>query len=52
MLQGMGVATGLDLDRLVPVSMRLAAQLGRELPSKYLKAHIGHCTRLGVTIET
>jgi hydroxymethylglutaryl-CoA lyase len=48
MLQGMGIATGVDLDRVAAVSARLSAQLGRELPSKYLKAHIGHCTRLGV----
>ena len=50
MLQGMGVKTGVDLDKLVSVSTRLGAQLGRELPSKYLKAHIGHCARLGVPV--
>jgi hydroxymethylglutaryl-CoA lyase len=50
MLQGMGVNTGVDLDKLVSVSTRLGAQLGRELPSKYLKAHIGHCARLGVPV--
>ena len=47
MLQGMGVKTGVDLDKLVGVSARLGAQLARELPSKYLKAHLGHCARLG-----
>lgn len=47
MLQGMGVKTGVDLDKLVGISGRLGAQLARELPSKYLKAHLGHCARLG-----
>ena len=47
MLQGMGVETGVDLDRLVSISARLGGQLARELPSKYLKAHLGHCARLG-----
>ncbi|WP_323137462.1 hydroxymethylglutaryl-CoA lyase [Paraliomyxa miuraensis] len=47
MLQGMGVETGVDLDRLVAISARLGGQLARELPSKYLKAHLGHCARLG-----
>ena len=47
MLQGMGVKTGVDLDTLVGFSGRLGAQLARELPSKYLKAHLGHCARLG-----
>ena len=47
MLQGMGVQTGVDLDKLVGISGRLGAQLARELPSKYLKAHLGHCARLG-----
>lgn len=47
MLQGMGVETGVDLDKLVSHTGRLGAQLARELPSKYLKAHLGHCARLG-----
>lgn len=47
MLQGMGVQTGIDLDKLVEISERLSGQLARELPSKYLKAHLGHCARLG-----
>lgn len=47
MLQGMGVRTGIDLDKLVEISERLGGQLARELPSKYLKAHLGHCARLG-----
>mgnify|MGYP002619755936 CR=1 FL=1 len=47
MLHGMGVKTGVDLDKLVGISARLGAQLARELPSKFLKAHLGHCARLG-----
>lgn len=50
MLQGMGVQTGVDLDRLVAISARLGGQLARELPSKYLKAHLGHCARLGQAV--
>lgn len=48
MLDGMGVRTGVDLDGLVPVSRELQANLARELPSKYLKAHLGHCARSGL----
>ncbi len=47
MLSGMGVRTGVDIDRLVEISTRLSSYLARELPSKYLKAHLGHCARLG-----
>ena len=47
MLQGMGIRTGVDLDKLVAISARLGGYLGRELPSKYLKAHLGHCARIG-----
>lgn len=50
MLHGMGVQTGVDLDRLVGVSAGLSGQLARELPSKYLKAHLGHCARLGRSV--
>lgn len=47
MLHGMGARTGVDLDKLVGISASLAGQLARELPSKYLKAHLGHCARVG-----
>jgi len=47
MLHGMGVETGVDLDQLVGIAARLTGLLARELPSKYLKAHLGHCARLG-----
>jgi hydroxymethylglutaryl-CoA lyase len=50
MLHGMGVETGVDLDKLVAISARLGGQLARELPSKYLKAHLGHCARLGQAV--
>ncbi len=51
MLDGMGVRSGVDLEKLVPVSARLQALLARTLPSKYLKAHLGHCARLGQSVE-
>ena len=50
MLQGMGIKTGVDLDRLVSISARLGGYLGRELPSKYLKAHLGHSARIGKVV--
>jgi hydroxymethylglutaryl-CoA lyase len=40
-LHGMGVETGIDLDLLVEAAQRIAAFVGHELPSKYLKAHLG-----------
>jgi hydroxymethylglutaryl-CoA lyase len=45
MLHGMGVDTGVDLDKLVECSRLAAAFVGHELPSKYLKAHIGKAAR-------
>lgn len=45
MLHGMGVETGVDLDRLVEVSRMAASFVGHELPSKYLKAHLGKLAR-------
>jgi hydroxymethylglutaryl-CoA lyase len=51
MLHGMGARTGIDLDKLVSISARLGGYLARELPSKYLKAHLGHCARLGKPIS-
>jgi hydroxymethylglutaryl-CoA lyase len=38
MLHGMGVRTGVDLDRLCDASRLLEAALGRRLPSRYLQA--------------
>src|SRR5262249_46903683 len=48
MLHGMGIETGIDLDKLVTVSKRFAAIVGHELPSKYLKAAMGEATKKGV----
>jgi hydroxymethylglutaryl-CoA lyase len=45
MLHSMGVQTGVDLDRLVEASRAAASFVGHELPSKYLKAHLGKQAR-------
>jgi hydroxymethylglutaryl-CoA lyase len=41
MLHSMGVQTGIDLDKLAEASRTAATYVGHELPSKYLKAHLG-----------
>ncbi len=41
MLQGMGIETGVDLERLVAASRPLAGRLGRALPGRYLQATRG-----------
>jgi hydroxymethylglutaryl-CoA lyase len=48
MLHGMGIETGIELDKLVAVSKRFAALVGHELPSKYLKAAMGEAAKKGV----
>jgi hydroxymethylglutaryl-CoA lyase len=45
MLQGMGIDTGIDLDALVACSTKVAALVGHELPSKYLKAALGSAAK-------
>jgi hydroxymethylglutaryl-CoA lyase len=45
MLHSMGIQTGVDLDKLVEASRLAAAFVGHELPSKYLKAHLGKQAR-------
>lgn len=45
MLHGMGVATGIDLDKLTEASRTAASFVGHELSSKYLKAHLGKQAR-------
>ena len=45
MLHGMGVATGIDLDKLIDASRTASTFVGHELPSKYLKAHLGKQAR-------
>ncbi|HEX2574548.1 MAG TPA: hydroxymethylglutaryl-CoA lyase [Polyangia bacterium] len=47
MLNGMGIETGIDLDALCKLSSRISALVGHELPSKYLKAHLGQRARAG-----
>lgn len=41
MLHGMGLETGIDLDRLIACSRLAESFVGHDLPSKYLKAHLG-----------
>ncbi|HUG53170.1 MAG TPA: hydroxymethylglutaryl-CoA lyase [Vicinamibacteria bacterium] len=38
MLHGMGIATGVDLDKVAAASRAVAARLGRSLPSRYLQS--------------
>ena len=45
MLHAMGVETGIDLDKLVQCSRQIGALVGHDLPSKYLKAHVGASSR-------
>jgi hydroxymethylglutaryl-CoA lyase len=43
MLQGMGVETGINLDRLCDTSLRLHQSMGRPLSSRYLMAYAAKC---------
>ncbi|HEU0031113.1 MAG TPA: hydroxymethylglutaryl-CoA lyase [Kofleriaceae bacterium] len=45
MLHGMGIHTGVDLDKLTEASRTAGTFVGHELPSKYLKAHLGKQAR-------
>ena len=45
MLHGMGIKTGIDLDKLTEASRTAGTFVGHDLPSKYLKAHIGKQAR-------
>ncbi len=45
MLHGMGLKTGIDLDKLIECSRLAEAFVGHDLPSKYLKAHVGKRAR-------
>ena len=38
MLHGMGIETGVDIDQVAAASRAIGQRLGRELPSRYLKA--------------
>jgi hydroxymethylglutaryl-CoA lyase len=41
MLEGMGVGTGIDLDRLIDCSRLASSLVGHEMPSKYYRAAMG-----------
>ncbi|MBX3154970.1 MAG: hydroxymethylglutaryl-CoA lyase [Deltaproteobacteria bacterium] len=45
MLHAMNIHTGIDLDKLTEASRTAATFVGHELPSKYLKAHLGKQAR-------
>jgi len=45
MLHAMNIKTGIDLDKLTEASRSASAFVGHELPSKYLKAHLGKQAR-------
>ena len=48
MLDGMGVATGIDLDKLVDCARLASTVVGHEVPSKYYRAAIGARSRSSV----
>jgi hydroxymethylglutaryl-CoA lyase len=41
MLEGMGVRTGIDLDKLVDCARLASTVVGHEVPSKYYRAAVG-----------
>lgn len=45
MLNGMGLTTGVDLEKVVAASSAISQVLGRSLPSRYLQAHLAQCSR-------
>ena len=45
MLHAMNIETGIDLDKLTEASRTASTFVGHELPSKYLKAHLGKQAR-------
>jgi hydroxymethylglutaryl-CoA lyase len=45
MLHSMGIHTGIDLDKLIDAARLAATFVGHDLPSKYLKAHLGKQAR-------
>lgn len=50
MLEGMGIETGVELERLPAISVEIGAKLGRELPSKFTKAYVGACAKQGIAV--
>jgi hydroxymethylglutaryl-CoA lyase len=49
MLEGMGVRTGVDLDKLVDCARLASTLVGHEVPSKYYRAAIGARSRTSAT---
>jgi hydroxymethylglutaryl-CoA lyase len=49
MLEGMGVRTGIDLDRLVDCARLASTLVGHEVPSKYYRAAVGARSRSSAT---
>ena len=49
MLEGMGVRTGVDLDRLVDCARLASTLVGHEVPSKYYRAAVGARSRSSAT---
>ncbi|MCE9624143.1 MAG: hydroxymethylglutaryl-CoA lyase [Deltaproteobacteria bacterium] len=45
MLEGMGIQTGIDLQKVVEASQIIAQALGRTLPGRYLQAHLAQASR-------
>jgi hydroxymethylglutaryl-CoA lyase len=52
MLHAMGIKTGIDLDKLIEASRTASTFVGHDLPSKYLKAHLGKQARARRRRET
>ena len=47
MLEGMGVRTGIDLDKLVDCGRLASTFVGHEVPSKYYRAAVGRSRSAG-----
>jgi hydroxymethylglutaryl-CoA lyase len=47
MLEGMGVRTGIDVDKLMEASRLVSTLVGHEMPSKFYRAYMGARTRAG-----
>lgn len=43
MLDGMGIETGVKLERLLPAAASISEKLGKSLPSHNLQAYLSHC---------
>ena len=47
MLEGMGVRTGIDVDKLMEASRLASTLVGHEMPSKFYRAYMGARSRVG-----